>query len=92
MNVKGAGTSNASKDTYNVPSTKVLVVVLKCTTQVMLQVTKWIVQEQSSVTDLVKPDDAVCSTNIGAVFLHTSFGLAITLLNPEDREQSGNGF
>ena len=30
-------------------------------------ITKWIdvqVLKQSSVTDLVKPDDAVCSTNI----------------------------
>ena len=54
----------------NVSSTKVLVVVLKCTTQVMPGITKWIdvqVQEQSSVTDLVKPDDAVCSTNVEEV-------------------------
>ena len=54
----------------NVSSTKVLVVVLKCTTQVLPGITKWKdvqVQEQSSVTDLVKPDDAVCSTNVEEV-------------------------
>ena len=54
----------------NVPSTKVLVLVLRCTTQVMPGITKWIdvqVQEQSSVTDLVEPGDAVCSTNVEEV-------------------------
>ena len=54
----------------NVPSTRVLVVVLKCTTQVMPGITKWInvqVQEQSSVTDLVEPDDAFYSTNVEEV-------------------------
>ena len=54
----------------NVPSTKVLVVVLKCTTEAMPGITKWIdvqVQEQSSVNDLIKPDDAVCSTNVEEV-------------------------
>ena len=53
----------------NVPSTK-LFVVLKCTTQVMPGITKWVdvkVQEQPSVTDLVEPDDSVCSANVGEV-------------------------
>ena len=51
----------------NDPATKVLVVALKCTTQVMPGITKWIdvqVQEQSSVTDLVKPYDVVCFANV----------------------------
>ena len=49
----------------NVPSNKLLVV-LKCTTQVMPGITQWIdvqVQEQSIVTDF-ENDDAVCSTNV----------------------------
>ena len=58
-------------ENLNIPSNAVLVVVMKCKTQVMPGITKQIaidvqVQEQFTVTDFVT-DDSVCSTNVQEV-------------------------